>query len=89
MNNRTIRDMEQPISKPSIQKRTEQEILKDFEMLGWKVTLKEGKMITLRYVKNERNAIWIEKDKSYSTNTCIDMQEHKLLNELFTLWGWI
>jgi hypothetical protein len=69
--------------------RTEQDILNDFEKLGWKVTLREGKMITLRYVKNESNAIWIEKDKSYSTNTCIELQEHKLLSELFTIWGWL
>ena len=70
--------------------RTEQEILKGFEKLGWECTRNDEDRLTLRYSDSCPCAIWIDKnDKHYSSNTIIDMQEHKILNELFTLWGWL
>ena len=109
MNNRTMRDMEQPISKIPSQIRTEQEILKDFEKLGYKVKYKDDKYICLideetevrievgyigerlTYKKfyeeeiDQRN-MW-NKPIIYEVACNIDMQEHKLLHELFSLWG--
>lgn len=70
--------------------RTEADILKDFEALGWIVTRNDEDDFTLRLKGNPTCAIWIDKlTKEYSLNCCLDMQEHKLLNELFTLWGWL
>ena len=64
--------------------RTEQEILDEFEKLGWIVSLKDNCDITLRYKEDRMCSIWIDKiNRGYSCNTGIDMQEHKLLNELF------
>ena len=70
--------------------RTEADILKDFEKLGWKVTRNDEDDFTLRLKGNPTCAIWIDKlTKEYSMTCCLDMQEHKLLNELFNLWGWL
>ena len=69
--------------------RTEQEILKDFEALGY-VIKSDYRYISLCYFGEK--VITISKpNKSYviSQNVTLHMQEHKLLNELFTLWGWI
>lgn len=87
--------------------RTEQDVLMDFEKLGWKVA--EGYInFTLEKRKTDYSIfgeiswycyITFDKDKQtyrimpnfrYSTrDTELSMQEHKLLNELFTIWGWI
>lgn len=70
--------------------RTEQDVLNDFEKLGWKVTENDDEDLTLRYSKIPSLAIWVDKNKKcYSSNTCIDIQEHKILNELFYIWNWI
>jgi hypothetical protein len=70
--------------------RTEQDILNDFEKLGWKVTQNDEDDFTLRLKGNPPCTIWIDKlTKEYSMNCCLDMQEHKLLNELFICWGWL
>ena len=73
-----------------MQPRTEQEILKDFEALGWYVSINDEDDFTLRIKGNPTCAIWIDKlTKEFSMNCCLDMQEHKLLNELFEVWQWI
>ena len=70
--------------------RTEQDVLMDFEKLGWECTINNEDKLTLRWSDSYPCTIWFNKDtKNYSTNTLIDIQEHKLLNELFTIWGWI
>ena len=70
--------------------RTEQDVLKDFEKLGWECTRNDEDDFTLRLKGNPTCAIWIDKlTKEYSMSCCIDIQEHKLLNELFTIWEWI
>lgn len=70
--------------------RTEQDVLNDFEKLGWECTRNDEVRLTLRFSDSYPCSIWIDKnEKCYSSNTCIDIQEHKLLNELFTIWGWI
>lgn len=98
--------------------RTEQEILKDFEALGYKcVCHKEDKIIleyhevhkvfggafhqiyeidewdriTINLLEKEYTKLNIIKrnGKQIAQFSAITMQEHKLLNELFILWGWL
>lgn len=73
-----------------MQPRTEADILKDFEKLGWIVSRNDEDDFTLRLKGNPTCAIRIDKlTKEYSISCCLDMQEHKLLNELFEVWGWL
>ena len=45
---------------------------------------------TLRLKGNPTCAIYIDKlTKEYPMSCCLDMQEHKLLNELFEVWQWV
>ena len=96
--------------------RIEQEILKDFETLGYEVITNNEIGIILdfrttsiengfrknQYVELERINIY-KRTKSYkkdhieivnghqviSNEKWFSMQEHKLLNELFNIWGWL
>ena len=73
-----------------MQPRTEADILNDFEKLGWIVSRNDEDDFTLRLKGNPTCAIYIDKlSKEYSMSCCLDMQEHKLLNELFEVWQWI
>lgn len=65
--------------------RTEQEILNDFEKLGWKVTQNDDSCMILCFNGFARIVI-LKCDKRYSINNLCNMQEHKLLNELFIYW---
>lgn len=67
--------------------RTEADILKDFEKLGYKVN-KSFSHIILSHENGDEIKIWFN-DKTYSVSIGIDIQEHKLLNELFICWGWL
>ena len=69
--------------------RTEQEILKDLEALGYEIK-DYGEYITFKLGRIEVMDIW-KTSKSYEIiqGLNITMQEHKLFNELFTLWGWL
>ena len=84
--------------------RTEEEVLKDFEKLGYKVESNNSFYLRLGIQIDENHfdqrKILINKDsKNYSKYILLDfeedrslnitMQEHQLLNELFNLWGWI
>ena len=87
--------------------RTEEEILKDFEKLGWFVVKDRYVDLMLKKLEKEPSMfgeiclncyISINKEKhTYSaTEHCIttqeyelSMEEHKLLHELFTIWGWL
>ena len=68
--------------------RTEQEILKDFEKLGWKVTQNDDSCMIICFNGFARIVI-LKCAKQYSINNLCNMQEHKLLNELFEVWQWI
>lgn len=79
------------------------EILKDFEKLGYKIN--ENSPVNFIWLEKERTnyiiRITINKlFQSYckheiSKRDCIDLpfnitvNEHKLLNELFKIWGWL
>ena len=73
-------------------KRTEQEILDDFEALGYEVIIEKDHIRMSGY---EDVCLFIDlENKTYSKSKYlqvedITMQEHKLLNELFEVWGWI
>lgn len=79
-------------------KRTEQDILKDFEELGYKIEIDEVYKI-IRLYKNITSILIFEKARSYEKyykkddgwyySAIITHHEHKLLNELFTVWGWL
>ena len=81
--------------------RTEQEILKDFEKLGYEVVCNSDRELVLEeeYYHNHFKRIHIKKQfRLYAKLQHLfnidepvnfDIQEHKLLNELFIIWGWI
>lgn len=93
-----------------MEKRTENEIFKDFEKLGYRIEKNktkfadsENSIILLKdYIEPfDKEKLTKEicinlKSKTYecyeSFYYCpqhIPMHEHKLLNELFELWGWL
>ncbi len=71
---------------------TEQEVIKKFEELGYRVN-KKNKYITL--CKDTWIIFINPSNKTYDCQeldgkSCIiDMQEHQLLTELFKCWKWI
>ena len=70
--------------------RTEEEILKDFEKLGYEVK-KNYDGLCLFHIGGSKIDI-IKSGRKYDASMgtgYMHMQEHKLLNELFTIWGWI
>ena len=79
--------------------RTEEEILKDFEKLGYYLNLKKEGFLYYGIILSNKNIKELEIHISFSMKSyakyeqglcdTITMQEHKLLNELFTIWGWI
>ena len=90
--------------------RTEQEVLKDFEALGYKLergyekyfgfnSLCINKVVHALYDDGEQLDKEIVINLDYKGYFChnpfyggwlfFTMQEHKLLNELFTIWRWI
>jgi hypothetical protein len=80
--------------------RTEQEILKDFEKLGYQIPFNnESELDIGQQIVDGWYGMRIYKyAKVYKTYTIIKgechcaetyMQEHKLLNELFTIWRWL
>ena len=84
--------------------RREQEILKDFEDLGYDIEnhnemfyLKKGKYyIAINKTDKTYKAFYqyVKFDEDHEKIVCyrpkgLTLREHKLLNELFILWGWI
>ena len=82
--------------------RTEADIVKDFENLGYKYKQTIGFMLNcISFTKNTKASFEVIEintiEKKYRKHTgdfemaslSITMQEHKLLNELFSCWRWI
>lgn len=74
--------------------RTEKEVLKDFEMLDYEIIENNDYCIKLnqndciiRISKRPKNYKCYWKDSELAS--VIDIQEHKLLTELFIIWGWL
>lgn len=75
--------------------RTEEQVLKDFEKLGFRV-IKFTTELILKSEERKKDIIINFNEKDYSCSlmrdtffSYITMQEHKLLTELFTIWGWL
>ena len=71
--------------------RTEEEVLKDFEKLGYKI-IKNTKTWLEIYDEFLGNKFLISKeDKAYCVENGepISMLEHSLLTELFQIWNWL
>lgn len=76
--------------------RTETEVLKDFEKLGYEIKKSDNIICLLndydtkiRISKVSRTYRVYYKKISGNMIASINMQEHKLLNELFTIWNWL
>ena len=74
--------------------RTEKQILKDFEKLGYSPLRKNGEQFM--FLEEEFDVIHfdLENKMYYKTfggydGASITMAEHKLLHELFEIWGWL
>lgn len=79
--------------------RTEQEILKDFKKLGYKVKENTDNVLVLT-TKDNHTFLMISKhfkqyelEYTFCHQACaslwISLEEHKLLHELFACWGWL
>ena len=74
--------------------RTEEEVLKDFEKLGYKIKINNGNKLKLGEITEiEIDKFWriYRKDFCYinRSSRSVNLEEHKLLNELFSIWGWL
>lgn len=80
--------------------RTEQDVLNDFEKIGYQIVVTNEKELSIGFqTVNGWFGMNIYKyAKSYEVYEIINatqfsvslgIQEHKLLNELFQIWGWI
>lgn len=74
--------------------RTGQDVLKDFEKINY--TLNKNDEYTLSITRENKIIHIVKPTKSYKKydrktflSLSFEMQEHKLLNELFQIWGWI
>lgn len=77
-------------------KRSEKEILKDFEKFGYVVKVNSVNELILTFNENYTIIVkkWFRTYRAiyvslYEEISSIGMKEHKLLHELFECWGWI
>ena len=74
--------------------RTEEEVLKDFKKLGYKITSNDEVSM---YLEKQLYIIRVFKiSKCYdcqykysSSSFILDLEDHKLLHELFEIWRWL
>lgn len=76
--------------------RTEIEILRDFEEFGYKIYRGENEIFIYElYIEIEIDFELKEYQKQRAigvgkwVSCCLTLKEHKLLHELFELWGWL
>lgn len=69
--------------------RTEEEILKDFEKLGYEIIENNSNWLEMLLVDENLRMMIFKADMTYTFDDYLDMQEHKLLNELFLCYGWL
>lgn len=77
--------------------RTEEEVLKDFEKYGTLTLIRNDEYVLMIIVG--KRCIEIDKEckchycydafKTRPVSTGIRLEEHKLLNELFSIWDWL
>lgn len=69
--------------------RTEEEILKDFEKLGYEIIENNSNWLELLLVDENLRIVIFKLDMTYTSDDYLNMKEHKLLHELFLCWSWI
>lgn len=76
--------------------RTEQDVLDEFEILGYKVEVNDDKELVLSHsnfyqlkVNKQAKGYLAVNRFNNRTGIMFDLAEHKLLNELFIIYGWI
>lgn len=83
--------------------RTEEEVLKDFEKLGYKINKNYSNYFIWLDIEDEKDILRIDIEKipfsyckfdirkkdCHERPIIINMHEHKLLHELFEIWGWL
>ena len=74
--------------------RTEEEILKDFRILGYKVRENNSKRLKLQVSDytidiSKINRVYRCYLEDEETICCIELEEHTLIHELFKCWGWL
>ena len=70
--------------------RTEEEVLKDFRNLELKIHKHSEGILSLENTKELKHIIIYKKERVYKVfYTPMTLEEHKLLNELFSIWGWL
>ena len=76
--------------------KTEQDILDEFEILGYKVEVNDEKELVLSHSNfyqlkvNKQAQGYLAVNRFNNRNGIMfDLAEHKLLNELFIIWGWL
>ena len=77
-----------------MQPRTEADILKDFEVIKYRIYKNDEHSLmmvrgskVIHIIKPAK--LYRKYDKKSLSSLVFDMQEHKLLNELFEVWQWI
>ena len=82
--------------------RTEEQVFKNFEKLGYKIKYNTDSRLYMRKDNGITISIW-KLDNSQTIEQgyrkydyeedylalMVNVEEHKLLNELFTIWGWL
>lgn len=71
--------------------RTEEQVLKDFEKIDYVVKKNNEKWLEIYNDFLGYTFLISKEDRTYCVEfgEPITMQEHKLLNELFTIWDWL
>ena len=74
--------------------RTEEQVLEDFKKLNYDIIENDycelrlnniGCIILIHKYEKNYQSYWENSD----IPSIIDIEEHKLLHELFTIWGWL
>ena len=72
--------------------RTEKDVLKDFEKLGWTIKLLpeiDHYMFYKGHPEFDGHISFDLENKEYYSECYLDMKEFKLLHELLEIWGWL
>lgn len=69
--------------------RTEKEILRDFNRSGFKIVENNQRWIVLLKTRTDERLFIYKKKKVYSAHFKVSVRVHKLINELYQVWGWL
>ena len=69
--------------------RTEKEVLKDFNRSGLKIVENNQRWIVLLKTRTDERLFIYKIKKVYSAQFRVSVRVHKLINELYQVWGWL